>query len=148
MPGLNLTEILFMDDSVMWNDSVTVLETRIGQLARVFAEWGLELNAEKAQWYPGPYCKHAGAMTVKGVAVKPAPALEVMGLKLTVNMTASELVAPLMAKARDTFWSLKHLLLRRGNVKHRLRILQTVVGGARLWCVASLTLSTKYKINS
>ena len=127
-----------MDDSIVWDDDMKNLETRIAQLSEVFAEWGLELNAEKTQWYLSPHSTYKGKLRVKGIDVEPVEYLEVMGLKLTVTMTSSEMIAPLMAKARDAVWSLKHLLLRKGKVKKRLQILQTVVGGAGLWCIAAL----------
>ena len=75
-----------------------------------------------------------------GNELAPADHLEVMGLKLTVDATPSELIAPLMGRARDKFWGLKHVLCRRGNLKKRLMILQSVVAGSALWSCAALPM--------
>ena len=40
-----------MDDSILWDTQGKALEERVNQLAVVFREWELELNAGKTQWY-------------------------------------------------------------------------------------------------
>ena len=138
LPGLNLRDILFMDDSVMWDSNTETLQTRANQLAVVFAEWGLDLNTKKCQWCRSPHCKQKEPLVIKGTKLESSEYLEVMGLKMSVNMSPSEMIGPLLARARDTFWSLKHLLRKKGNMKQRLYMLQTIVGGVALWCLAAI----------
>ena len=56
---------------------------------------------------------------------------------------------PVYQKAKAKFWSIKHLLKSRAPIGNKLHILNRVVGGAALWCVAALTpeLSALQSIN-
>ena len=75
-----------------------------------------------------------------GNVLNPSPALDVLGLSLAVDSAPSDLVAPLMARARIRFWSIKHILCRRGNIRKRIGVMQSVVAGAALclWFIAAI----------
>ena len=128
IPGLALKGILYMDDSVMWDVQGSTLALRVEQLAGVLKEWGLEIN------YKSPFCKETGGINIAGVAIEPDTHLDIMGLQLTVQGTASETLAALLGRARDKFWSIKHILCRPTNIKKRLKVLHSVIGGSVLWC--------------
>ena len=123
---LALRDILYMDDSVLWEVKGRDLATRVEQLAGVLKEWGLEIRS--------PFCRETGGINIAGVEVKPDTHLDIMGLQLTVQGTASEMLAPLLGKARDKFWSLKHIFCRHTNIKKRIKVLDSVIGGSVLWC--------------
>ena len=61
-----------------------------------------------------------------------------MGIKFRVNQTASEILAPLLGRARDVFWSMKHILCRNTNLGKRSQVLDTCVGNSLLWCSGGL----------
>ena len=135
--GMPHEDVLFMDDGILWGRGVGVLERRVRQLMVVLAEYGLKLNGGKCQllcspYWHGPHCLH-----VAGEKVVASGELEVMGLPMRVGMTTSELVAPLVSRGRDRFWSLKHIFRTRSRLKGRLRTLATVVGNAVLWPLAA-----------
>ena len=138
LEGLNLREVLFMDDAIVWDTSGPVLGRRLEQLAVVLAEWGLRLNVDKCQLYRSPYCNSQDDVVVGGHTLVADDHLAVMGLKFRVNQTASEMLAPLLGRARDVFWSLKHILCRGTNLHKRIHVLDTCVGNSLLWCSGAL----------
>ena len=135
---LALRDILYMDDSVLWEVQSSSLATRVEQLAGVLKEWGLEINLEKCQLYRSPFSREKGGICIAGVNIQPDTHLDIMGLQLTVQGTASEMLAPLLGKTRDKFWSLKHIFCRPTNIKKRIKVLNTVIGGSVLWCGGGL----------
>ena len=134
LQDLALRDILYMDDSVLWEVQGSRLATRVEQLAGVLKEWGLEINLEKCQLYRNPFSSETGSLRIAGVDIQPDVHLDIMGLQLTVQGTASEALAPLLGRARDKFWSLKHIFCRPTNIKKRLKVLNSVIGGSVLWC--------------
>ncbi|CAE7610775.1 unnamed protein product, partial [Symbiodinium pilosum] len=92
LEGLNLREVLFMDDAIVWDTSGPVLGRRLEQLAVVLAEWGLRLNVDKCQLYRSPYCNSQDDVVVGGHTLVADDHLAVMGLKFRVNQTASEML--------------------------------------------------------
>ena len=60
-----------------------------------------------------------------------------MGLPMRVGMSMSELVAPLVARARSKFWALHHIFRSRTGLKGRLRSMAVAVGNAALWCLSA-----------
>ena len=135
---LPLREILYMDDSVLWDVKGSTLATRVEQLAGVLLEWELEINLEKCQLYRSPFSSETSGLVIAGVELRPDNHLDVMGLQLTVQGTASEILAPLLGRARDKFWSLKHIFCRPTNIKKRTKVLSSVVGGSILWCAGGM----------
>ena len=51
----------------------------------------------------------------------------------------------LHARARDKFWANAHILCTKGSLAKRLRIMNTTVGGALLWCIRAI-LPDKHSI--
>ena len=127
-----------MDDGILWDSDTRTLVTRVKDVAEVLKEWGLEFNVEKCQWYKRPHAHAGQPLHVTGHVLNPSPALEVMGLSLAGDSAPSNLIAPLMAMARGKFWSIKPVLCRCGNISKTIGVMQSVVAGASLWCVAAI----------
>ena len=49
-----------------------------------------------------------------------------------------DLVGPLLARARDVFWGLKHLLLGNSPISDRLFLLDRVVLASFSWCIGAI----------
>ena len=131
--GMPHQEVLFMDDCILWARGVQGLEQRVRQLMVVLSEYGLKLNGGKCQLLCSPHWTGPQHIMISGEKVQASPEVEVMGLPMRVGMTASELVAPLAARARTKFWSLQHVFRSRTSLKGRLRTLAAVVGNSALW---------------
>ncbi|OLQ00488.1 putative 149 kDa protein [Symbiodinium microadriaticum] len=118
-------------------------------LFAMVAEVCLEEAAQRFRWgslgevFPGmPYqdvlfMDDCILWMLAGERVVACSEMEVMGLPMRVGMTASELIAPLVARARDKFWSLQHVFRSRTSLRGRLRTLATVVGNSALWPLAA-----------
>ena len=136
--GLGIEQVCYMDDGVLWTRGPEQMEARLRQLGKVLAEWGLSLNAEKCQVYMSPHCKRVQPLRVQDTLLQPDTHILVMGLQMRVGQCTGELLGGLMSRARNSFWSLKHVLTTKGNLRKRLHVLDTAVGGLLLWCVAGI----------
>ena len=136
--GLPVRDVLFMDDAVAWDVKAQDLATRVEQLARELATWWLELNLGKCQYYCSPFAEGHRELEVMGHRLQSDDHLDVMGLCVGVRKTACETLAPLISKAQDGFWSIKHIVCRKQNLRKRLQILDVVVGGCLLWCIGAI----------
>ena len=137
-PGLELEEVLFMDDGVVWADSAKALGRKLDEWSQVLLRAGLSLNPSKCKAYFSPYAKDAQEVYVGGTAVPQNPTLTVMGVPFRVGASAAELLAPFLQRAKDKFWSLKHLLRASTPLRGRIQLLDRVIGGLVLWCLAAL----------
>ena len=141
--GLDLNNLLYMDDGLMWSQGVQGIERRVAQWGVVLQEFGLSINAKKCQLYVSPY--HTGKRTIKvqGESLHAADELKILGLSYRVGATPSEMIAPLIAKARAKFWGgLRHLLRAKTPVGGRVRLMERVLGGTVLWPLAALPMDT------
>ena len=136
--GLNLSEIQFMDDGILWSVSGDDIQSKLRQWSVVLNEYGLRLNPKKCQLYYSPYAPNHKSINVNGVDLQPSTTMVVMGLPFKVGVTASELLGPILARARDKFWSLKHLFRANTPLFGRVKLLERVVGGTALWCIAAI----------
>ena len=136
--GLPVREVLFMDDAVAWDVKAEDLSRRVEQLATELAAWGLEINLSKCQYYCSPYATGDRQLVVMGKTMHPEGQLDVMGLCMGVRKTACETLAPLISKAQDGFWAMKHIVCRKQNLRKRLQIMDVVVGGCLLWCIGAI----------
>ena len=130
--------LLFMDDGVLWSCSLSVIGTRVSQLVAKLATYGLRVNLKKCQLYCSADVAGVHELRVEGVVLRSSEHLDVMGLKLHKGMSCCELIQPLVARAKQKFWSIRHLLRCRTSISGRLGLFQRVVAGAGLWCIASL----------
>ena len=70
--------------------------------------------------------------------LEPSDYLMVMGLKFSVGASAVDLVGPLLARARDVFWGLKHFFLGKAPLGGKLSLLYKVVLGSFAWCIGAI----------
>ena len=136
-PGMPHHDVLFMDDCIVWSRGVQGLERKVRQLMVVLSEYGLKLNGSKCQLACSPHWTGPRHITISGERVEAVSEMEVMGLPMRVDMTTSELVSPLVARARSKFWSLHHVFRSKTPLRGRLRTLATVVGNSVLWPLAA-----------
>ena len=130
--------LLFMDDGFLWHSDRRVVQTRLEQLAAVLLTYGLVLNLRKCQLYCSRDTPLPHQITLAGVSLRASSYIEVMGLRVPKGLSPCELIQPLLARAKQKFWSLKHLLRCKTPVKGRIRLLQRVVAGSAMWCIAAI----------
>ena len=130
--------LLFMDDGFLWHSDRRVVQTRLEQLAAVLLTYGLVLNLRKCQLYCSRDTPLPHQITLAGVSLRASSYIEVMGLRVSKGLSPCELIQPLLARAKQKFWSLKHLLRCKTPVKGRIRLLQRVVAGSAMWCIAAI----------
>ena len=141
--GLDLNNLLYMDDGLMWSKGMKGIEARVAQWGAVLQEFGLRINAKKCQLYVSPY--HTGKRTIRvqGEVLHAAEDLKILGLTYRVGATSSEMIAPLLAKARAKFWGgLKHLLRAKTPIGGRMLLMERVLGGTVLWPLAALPMDS------
>ena len=110
LPGLKLSEMMFVDDAILWNSRLQSLGQRVEEWARHLARCGLRINLGKCELYVSPHNHGPRKLTIMGTELKAKETLTVMGLPMHVKATTCELLSGLLAKARDVFWSMKKLL--------------------------------------
>ena len=136
--GLELEEVLFMDDGVVWADSAKALSRKLEEWSQVLLRAGLSLNPSKCKAYFSPYATGSKEVRVGGVVIPQVPTLTTMGVPFRVGASSAELLAPFLQRAKDKFWALKHLLRASTPLRGRVQLLERVVGGLVLWCLAAL----------
>ena len=134
---LFLTQTAFMDDLLAWDGSTKNMQKKFDELRKGFAEWGLQINAEKCSLYLSP--KHEGPafLTAGDVILQPKARIEVMGVPFRVGAGCHELLQATWQKARNKFWAMKHLLITNTPIGKRLKLLDRVIGGTALWNIAA-----------
>ena len=136
--GFGIEQVSYMDDGVLWARGVGQMEERLRQLGQALADWGLHLNAEKCQYYASPHCSKCRPLVLQRAQLHPDTHIMVMGMQMRVGQCTGELLEGLMSRARNCFWSLKHVLSTRGDLRKRMQVLDATVGGVLMWCVASI----------
>ncbi|CAE7809873.1 RTase, partial [Symbiodinium sp. CCMP2592] len=131
-------DLLYMDDGYLWGPDCRTLGVRLGQLAEVLQGFGLTLNIAKCVLYCSPYCPGPHKLRLHRVTLEASDHLPVMGLKMRVGMSMSELIQPLLSRARSKFWGLKHLFRSKTQAKGRVQLMHRVISNTALWCIAAL----------
>ena len=136
---LELTQAAFMDDLILWDGTSKEIELKMEQLRSGFAEWGLHVHPAKCSLYVSP--KHRGAPTIKAgdMILHASDSIEVMNVPFRVGANTQELLQRTWQRARDKFWSIRHLLMSSTPIGNRIRILDRVVGSAMLWNSSAFT---------
>ena len=138
-PGLHLSEMLFVDDSILWNTSLTQLGRRAEEWASHLAKAGLKINLAKCELYISAYHCGPRSLSMGGHVLVAQESLTVMGLPMRVQATTCELLAGLLGRARDAFWSMKKLMLSKTPLHARIRLMERVVAGTGL-CISMMGL--------
>ena len=136
--GLRVQELLFMDDGCIWARNANELSAKLNEWAQVLHEAGLVLNPDKCRVYFSPYMAGPREVKVQQTVVPVVDVFQIMGVPFRVGAASSELLAPFFQRARDKFWSLKHLLRANTPLMGRVQLLDRVIGGLVLWCLAAL----------
>ena len=136
-PDMLLTQAAFMDDLLLWDGTSLEVQTRLCQLQNVCSKWGLGVNIEKCSLYVSPKHKGPSSISIGGTTLTASSSVEVMGVNFKVGANVQELLAPTWQRAKNKFWSIKHLLCAPTPLSKRMNILDRVVGGSILWNVSS-----------
>ena len=137
LPELEHSDLLFMDDGVLWAVNCTDLARKVTEFSRVLQRYGLSLNLKKCHLYCTPACPSPHLVTVQNITLTGSEGLEIMGLSLYQGVSMTSLVQPLMVRAQTKFWSLKHVFRCKVSAVERLRLMHKVVTTSALWCTAA-----------
>ena len=135
LPDLPLSEMMFVDDSILWNSSLRELGQRVEDWTRYLARAGLKINLGKCELYVSPYYVGERKLVVGGQTLLARESLTVMGIPMRVHATTCELLAGLLGRARDAFWSMKKLMCSKSPLHARIKLMEKVVAGTGLWCI-------------
>ena len=141
--GLSLNNLLYMDDGLQWSKGVGGIEKRIMQWGVLLQEYGLKINAKKCQLYCSPFYTGKRTIRIQGELLHATDELHILGMTFRVGITPSELLAPLLAKARAKFWGgLQHLLRSKTPIGGRIRLMERILGGTVLWPLSALPMDS------
>ena len=135
--GLGVSEAAFVDDILAWHGARKCLQGKVAALTHELREWGLRVNLQKCQVYASPYSRDLGSFQVDGEALERDDHLQVMGISFRVGIAPKEALAPLFARVKAKFWSMKDMMRARTPLPGRLRLLHRVLGNAALWCAGA-----------
>ncbi|CAE7811116.1 mcm9 [Symbiodinium sp. KB8] len=137
-PDLGISDLLFMDDSLLWAGSQRDLKRKYALLSRSLATWGLMVNPKKTAYYASPHATERGALILDQVPVESRTSLEVMGVALSVPLKPAGLMDAALAKARKKYFASRDMLECRTPLKERLKLFSSTVAGAGLWYAAAV----------
>ena len=137
LPEMASSDLLFMDDGVLWARDCSDLTKKISDFALVLQRYGLTLNLRKCQLYCTPSCPTPHSLRMGEFVLQGLEGLEVMGLKFAQGMTISNLIHPMLVRAQNKFWSLKHLFRSKVSAVERLKLMHKVVTNSALWCCSA-----------
>ena len=125
-PDLCITDLLFMDDSLLWSGSQRDLKKKYDILSCTLAEWGLMVNPKKTAYYASPHATERGPLMLGKIEVRSRESLEVMGIALSVPLKPAGLMDAALAKARKKYFASRDMLecrtpLRKGSSSSLLR---------------------------
>ena len=63
--------------------------------------------------------------------------LLVMGMCFRVGITVREVLAPVFAKVKSKYWSMKHMFRAKVPLAGRLKLMDKVLGNTALWCASA-----------
>ena len=138
IPELQVQEILYMDDSLVWSGSKGATQKKYDILRKHLAQWGLSLNTTKTKYYAGKHCTESGPIILEGNYIQPSKTLEVFGIPLEVPLKPTKLMDTAMTRAQAKFHAHREVFLSRGPLCKKLKVFQSVVGGAGLWYCAAV----------
>ena len=136
-PDMSVCSLLFMDDSILWDNPRESLALKYEIFGNALAEWGLTVNPRKTVFYSSPHSTESPEIVLDGVRLESCRVFEVMGIQLSILFKPASVMDTGMAKARKKYHAMKHILECRGNLKQRFMVFQSAVGGAALWYAAA-----------
>ena len=121
-PDMKLASLLFMDDSILWDNRQGPLLTKYRLFKSALLEWGLTVNPKKTVFYKSPHSPEAPVIDLDGVQVQSSSTFEVMGVHLSVPLKPAAVMDTGMAKARKKYFASRNVLKCRGPLKKRLQV--------------------------
>ena len=137
LPELEHSDLLYMDDGVLWARGCGDLTRKIEEFSIVLRRYGLELNLKKCQLYCTPACDGPHSLMLQGFKLEGRPDLEIMGLNLHQGVTMTSLMHPLLVKAQNKFWSISHVMRCKVSAVDRIRLMHKVISNSALWCCSA-----------
>ena len=128
-----LAQLAYVDDCLLWEGDTTLLQRKLEQFQKVLSTWGLKINVKKCSLYVCPGHRGPPYVVVNGQTLEAKPSLEVMGIGFRVGANSKEPLQGTWQRAKNKFWSAKHLLLADAPLPGRMRLLDRIVGGSILW---------------
>ena len=136
-----LEEQAYMDDLLLWDGQLARLQTRLGILQSILDKYGLRINPSKSSLLCSGNVggTHLSLLGHRIEALKPSEApWEVMGLPVFPGVKESEVVAALIAKARNKFYAAQDVLCSRAPIQQRMRLLDRIIWPAMSWCIGAI----------
>ena len=139
---MGMEQLAFLDDCLLWEGDTHRLQIKMEQLQHVLSKWGLRINLQKCGLYVSP--KHTGSpyVIVGNERLDAQRSLVVMGVGFKVGHSCKQMLQGTWQRAKNKFWSIKHLLLADTPISGSLRLLNRVVGAAVLWNVCAFPPET------
>ena len=137
LPELRNSDLLYMDDGILWARGCLDLATKIRGFATVLSRYGLSLNLKKCQLYCTPACPQPHVLALGESKLMGQTGLEIMGLSFYQGVSMTALMHPMMSRAQNKFWSLKHIFRSKVSSTERLRLMHKVVTNSGLWCCSA-----------
>ena len=131
---------VFMDDVLVWKNSIKGLQSFVNKLLPMLARFGLVVQPTKCK----VLClrgSRATPLVLDGKQVFPMPENEifsVMNLPLSMECTEQRILEALIDKARGKFYGILHILCSNASLKDRIKVLEAVVFGSIRWCLGAL----------
>ncbi|CAE7888138.1 unnamed protein product [Symbiodinium microadriaticum] len=138
IPDLPLSELLYMDDTLLWAASKQDMQKKYCILRDELAKWGLKVNAEKTQYYHSPFSTSPGPIALDGQVIECSSSMGVFGIQMSVPIKPSTLMDAGIAKGTAKFWANKQVFLARAPLKQKLKLFNSVVTGSALWYCCSI----------
>ena len=138
IPDLPLSELLYMDDTLLWAASKQDMRKKYCILRDELAKWGLKVNAEKTQYYHSPFSTSPGPIALDGQVIECSSSMGVFGIQMSVPIKPSTLMDAGIAKGTAKFWANKQVFLARAPLKQKLKLFNSVVTGSALWYCCSI----------
>ena len=141
-------EQAYMDDLIMWDGQISGLQSSVCALQSILDRFGLKINPIKSSLLcsgnvGGDFVMLEGRR-IEALQPTDGP-WEVMGLPVFPGVKESEVVAALIAKARNKFFVAQDVLCSQPPIQQRLRLLDRIIWPAMAWCIGSI-FSTKSAI--
>ena len=134
-----------MDDTILWQSGLREMQFLLDALIQQLAVFGLYLNPKKCQLLVSGQVGQGG-LRVGDFTLLPRDALlgiTVMHLPVGFSICEMDVIACLLDRARNKFFSVRDMLVANSSLKLRLVLLERVVMGCVRWIVGTIYPTAK-----
>ena len=124
-PDMQVSSLLFMDDSILWGSRREALERKYAIFSRDLKPWGLTMNPKKTAFYSSPHSITPPQICPDGYVIQSSASCEVMGIKFAIPFKPAAIMDTGMAIARKKYLASVGVLECRRPVKKRLQVFQS-----------------------